>query len=105
MKTEHPPIEVCTLRESASKACSLLKVLTNEDRLIILCHLTEGERSVSEIKDSANILQPILSQQLMVLRQEKIVTTRKKGKYIYYSLASPEIIQIMQSMSKLYCKN
>lgn len=103
MKAELSITEMSTLRESASKACSLLKVLANEDRLLILCNLTQGERNVSEIEELVSICQPTLSQQLTVLRQEGIVNTRRDGKYIYYSLASFEIIQIMQTMSKLYC--
>ena len=103
MKAELSITEMSTLRESASKACSLLKVLANEDRLLILCNLTQGERNVSEIEALVNICQPTLSQQLTVLRQEGMVNTRRDGKYIYYSLASFEIIQIMQTMSKLYC--
>lgn len=103
MKVELSVTEMFTLRESASIACSLLKVLANEDRLLILCHLTQGERNVTEIEELVSISQPTLSQQLTVLRQEGIVNTRREGKYIYYSLASFEIIQIMQTMSKLYC--
>ncbi len=103
MKAELSITEMSTLRESASKACSLLKVLANEDRLLILCHLTQGERNVSQIEELVSIFQPTLSQQLTILRQEGLVNTRREGKYIYYSLASFEIIQIMQTMSKLYC--
>jgi DNA-binding transcriptional ArsR family regulator len=103
MKAELSITEMSTLRESATKACSLLKVLANEDRLLILCHLTQGERNVSQIEELVSIFQPTLSQQLTILRQEGLVNTRREGKYIYYSLASFEIIQIMQTMSKLYC--
>jgi DNA-binding transcriptional ArsR family regulator len=95
--------EVSALRESATKACSLLKALANEDRLLILCQLTQGERNVGEIEELVGIYQPTLSQQLGVLREEGIVNTCRKGKYIYYSLASFEVIQLMQTMSKLYC--
>ena len=103
MTTQLSLTDISTLRESANNACSLLKVLANEDRLLILCQLTQGEKNVGEIEELVNIAQPSLSQQLTVLRQEGIVNTRRKGKYIYYSLASFEIIQIMQTMSKLYC--
>jgi DNA-binding transcriptional ArsR family regulator len=103
MKAELSLTEMSTLRESATNACSLLKVLANEDRLLILCQLTQGERNVGEIESLVSVSQPTLSQQLTVLRDEGIVNTRRKGKYIYYSLANFEIIQIMQTMSKLYC--
>ena len=81
----------------------MLKVLANEDRLLILCQLIQGARNVSELEDLLDIRQPTLSQQLTVLRTEGLVTTERKGKYIYYSLASHEVIQIMQTLSSLYC--
>ena len=81
----------------------MLKVLANEDRLLILCQLIQGARNVGELKELLDIRQPTLSQQLTVLRTEGLVTTERKGKYIYYSLASHEVIQIMQTLSSLYC--
>ena len=81
----------------------MLKVLANEDRLLILCQLIQGARNVGELEELLDIRQPTLSQQLTVLRTEGLVTTERKGKYIYYSLASHEVIQIMQTLSSLYC--
>ncbi len=95
--------QVALLRASASKACALLKVLANEDRLLILCQLTQGERAVGELEAQTGVRQPTLSQQLGVLREEGLVTTRRDGKYIYYCLASTEVIQLMQTLSGLYC--
>lgn len=95
--------DLTTLRESAAKACALLKTLANEDRLLLLCQLTQGERNVGELEELAGIHQPTLSQQLGVLRDEGLVETRREGKYIYYSLASAEVIQLMQTLAELYC--
>ena len=75
----------------------------NEDRLLILCELNQGTRNVGELEELLNIHQPTLSQQLTVLREENLVTTERKGKYIYYSLASPQAIKIMHTLSDLYC--
>lgn len=91
------------LRESATKACALLKALAQEDRLLLLCQLTEGECNVGELEELVGVHQPSLSQHLGVLREEGLVATRREGKYIYYSLASDEVIQIMQTLSGLYC--
>jgi DNA-binding transcriptional ArsR family regulator len=91
------------MRASASQACAMLKVLANEDRLLLLCQLIQGARSVGELKALLGIRQPTLSQQLTVLREEGLVATERKGKYIIYSLASPEVIQIMQTLYSLYC--
>ncbi len=93
---------VDAIRNSASNACSLLKVLANEDRLMLLCQLTQGEKNVGELEQSTNILQPTLSQQLTKLRQEKIVSTRKDGKFIYYNISSNEVIDVMRTLSGLY---
>ncbi|MFL9923903.1 metalloregulator ArsR/SmtB family transcription factor [Herbaspirillum lusitanum] len=91
------------LRDSASKACALLKAMANEDRLLILCQLTQGECNVGDLEEQIGIHQPTLSQQLGVLREEGLVNTRREGKYIYYSLASFEVVQVMQTLSSLYC--
>jgi DNA-binding transcriptional ArsR family regulator len=93
------------LRDSASKACNLLKSMANEDRLLILCQLSQGERNVGEIEAATNIAQPTLSQQLTKLREEGLVSTRRDGKYIYYALASDAAIQIMHTLYSLYCQS
>ena len=90
------------IRDSANQACSILKLLANEDRLMLLCQLTQGERNVGELESATNIQQPTLSQQLTILRNDGIVTIRKDGKFNYYSIASDEVIQVMQTLGQLY---
>lgn len=103
MSTQLTNEEIGLLRDSASKACALLKALANEDRLLLLCQLTQGERNVGELEALSGIKQPTLSQQLGVLRDEGMVNTRRMGKFIYYSLASFEVVSLMQTLSGLYC--
>ncbi|MBC7414396.1 MAG: winged helix-turn-helix transcriptional regulator [Herminiimonas sp.] len=91
------------MRSAASQACGLLKVLANRDRLLLLCQLTQGELCVSELESTLGIQQPTLSQQLGVLRDEALVTTRREGKQIFYSIASTEAMAIMQVLYQLYC--
>lgn|SRR5690349_8941307 len=91
------------LRESAAQCCTLLKAMAHEDRLLLLCQLTEGEQNVGELEASVGLRQPSLSQHLGVLREEGIVAARREGKYIYYSLASHEVVRIMQTLSGLFC--
>jgi DNA-binding transcriptional ArsR family regulator len=91
------------LRDSATNACALLKTMANEDRLLILCQLSQGERNVGEIETKTGIQQPTLSQQLTKLRDEGLVSTRREGKYIYYSIASEAVIQIMHLLYGLFC--
>ena len=95
--------ELAVLRESAAQACTLLKALANEDRLLLLCQLVQNERNVSELESRTGIRQPTLSQQLGVLRDEGLVTTRRDGKYVYYQMASFEVSQVMKTLSSLYC--
>ena len=97
------PSNLQELRASAGKACALLKTMANEDRLMLLCHLIDAELNVGELEQRTGIRQPTLSQQLGVLRDENLVATRRAGKYIYYKLASPSVVLMMQTLYGLYC--
>lgn len=97
------PTSLKELRTSASKACALLKTMANEDRLMLLCHLIDAELNVGQLETMTGIRQPTLSQQLGVLRDERLVSTRREGKYIYYKLASPSVVLMMQTLYGLYC--
>jgi DNA-binding transcriptional ArsR family regulator len=101
----HNIANIAALHDSASDACALLKILANQDRLLILCELSKGTRNVGELEEILNIHQPTLSQQLTVLREENLVSTKRKGKYIYYNLASREAAKIMETLFYLYCEN
>ena len=96
-------LDVNALRQSAGKATSLLKVLSNSDRLLLLCQLTEGELCVSELEAITGIGQPTLSQQLAVLREEGVVSTRREGRQIFYSIDSPSALAVMQVLYQQFC--
>ena len=104
MATAKENIDIEQLRSSAGEACGLLKVLANQDRLLLLCQMTQGEYCVSDLEEMTGIRQPTLSQQLTVLRDEEMVSTRREGKQIYYSIASKEAMAVMQVLYKLYCR-
>jgi DNA-binding transcriptional ArsR family regulator len=91
------------MREAAQSACALMKVLSNPDRLLLLCELAAGEKNVGELEQALGILQPTLSQQLTVLRNEELVSTRREGKNIYYRMASPQAMAVMQVLYAQYC--
>lgn len=91
------------LRQSAGQACRLLKTMANEDRLLLLCHMISEEVNVGELEKLTGIRQPTLSQQLGVLRDEGLVNTRREGKYIYYSLASEAVLQVMHTLYSMFC--
>ncbi|MFG6490371.1 metalloregulator ArsR/SmtB family transcription factor [Roseateles sp. BYS78W] len=91
------------LRLAAGQAVSALKVLANEDRLLLLCQLSQGEMSVGDLEEALGIRQPTLSQQLAVLRAEGVVDTRRDGKRIFYSVADARLLQVLAVLYDLYC--
>jgi ArsR family transcriptional regulator len=97
--------DIARLDANAEQAAQLLKALSNKDRLMILCYLAEGERNVGDLERLLKLRQPTLSQQLSRLRQEGLVTTRRAGKAIYYSLASAEVRAVIGLLYRLYCSD
>lgn len=91
------------MRAAANQACGLMRVLSNPDRLMLLCQLAQGERRVGELEELLDIQQPTLSQQLAVLREEALVETRRDGKQIYYRIASAQAMAVMNLLYQLYC--
>lgn len=91
------------MQAAARRACALLKALGNPDRLLLLCQLTQGEFCVGELESMLGIQQPTLSQQLGVLREEKLVDTRREGKQIYYRLASKEAKTVLDVLYQQFC--
>ncbi len=89
---------------SAMEASNFLKAISHEGRLMILCHLASGERSVTELEELLSARQAAVSQQLSRLRLEGLVTPRREGKTIYYSLADERPRQIMEVVYDLFCR-
>ena len=96
-------LDMQTVRRGATQAVAVLKLLANEDRLLLLCHLSQAEMCVSELEEQLGIRQPTLSQQLGVLRTEGTVSTRRQGKNIYYSVADPALLELLAVLYRLYC--
>lgn len=103
MKSAQPVIDPHALRVAAQQAVGTLKLLANEDRLLLLCQLSQGEMCVGDLEEQLDIRQPTLSQQLGVLRAEAVVNTRRQGKNIYYSVADPDLLKIVALLYRLYC--
>lgn len=89
---------------NAKRASDFLKALAHESRLLILCILSEGEKSVSELEEILNLRQPTVSQQLARLRADGLVSTRRDGKIIYYTLASEEARTVIGAVYEVFCK-
>ena len=92
------------MANSAKRATDFLKALAHESRLVILCILAEGEKSVGELEEILNLRQPTVSQQLARLRADGLVSTRRDGKAIYYSLASEEARTVIGAIYDVFCK-
>ncbi len=97
--------DVAAMHIAAEVASNLMKVMANSDRLLLLCQLSQHEKSVAELENLTGIKQPSLSQQLTVLRQSKLVSTRRDGKNIYYQLASTSAMKVMQVLYQEFCQN
>jgi DNA-binding transcriptional ArsR family regulator len=89
---------------NAKRASSFLKALAHESRLLILCILAEGEKSVSELEDLLSLRQPTVSQQLARLRSDGLVSTRRDGKAIYYKLASDDARVVIGAIYDVFCR-
>ena len=101
--TQHAEYNLDAMRGSAYKASSLLKAMGNADRLMLLCQLSQGELSVGELEAELGILQPTLSQQLSVLREEGLVETRREGKRIFYGVRSRQALAVLKVLHDQYC--
>jgi DNA-binding transcriptional ArsR family regulator len=91
-----------TLASRARDASLFLKAMAHPNRLMILCILCEGERSVSELEQLLALRQPTVSQQLARLREDGLVKTRRQGKIIYYSLAGNDVRIIVESVDRVF---
>lgn len=98
-----PVLDLDWMRSQAAQVVSLLKVIGNPDRLLLLCQMLQGEYAVGELEELLGIQQPTLSQQLGVLRNEGLVATRRDGKYIYYRVSHPHVQVILEVLHQLYC--
>jgi DNA-binding transcriptional ArsR family regulator len=96
-------MDLAKLSESARRASALLKAMSNEHRLMILCQLLHGEKSVGELERLIGLSQSALSQHLARLRRDSLVQTRRQAQTIFYSLHGNEAIAVIDVLHKLYC--
>ncbi len=101
-KTRPDAISVKEMMKDAKRASEILKAMAHEGRLVILCTLFEGDKSVSELESILELRQPAVSQQLARLRGDKIVSTRREGKMIYYSIADEDVRAIIAFLCDLF---
>jgi DNA-binding transcriptional ArsR family regulator len=92
------------LQANALRVAELLKTMANPARLVILCQLADGERSVGELARTVGLSQSAISQHLAVLRKGEAVTSRRDGQTVFYSLASDDVVALMGMLHGLFCK-
>jgi len=97
-------MQVEKLQDSARRASALLKAMANEHRLMILCQLLPGEKSVGELERVIGLSQSALSQHLARLRRDRLVTTRRQAQTIFYSLSGAEARAVIGTLYGLYCE-
>ena len=95
--------DLSLFEDSAGRAASLLRNLANERRLIILCQLVDGEMSVGALQPRVGLSQSALSQHLALLREEGVVATRREGQSIFYRVADPAALRVLQTLAELFC--
>ncbi|MCG8359046.1 MAG: metalloregulator ArsR/SmtB family transcription factor [Kiloniellales bacterium] len=91
------------MEATAEKVSELMKVLSNKNRLMVLCQLVEAESSVGALARAINVREQAMSQQLALLRKDGLVKTRRDGQTIYYSLARGDIRSLMEFLYQTYC--
>jgi DNA-binding transcriptional ArsR family regulator len=96
-------IELTQLRQSAAEVSDFLRALSNENRLLILCALVDGEHSVGELNAQVDLSPSALSQHLSWLREGGLVQTRREAQTIYYRLADPRVAKVLVLLKKLFC--
>lgn len=96
-------MELDHLEKKAGQASALLKAMSNQSRLLILCQLNEGEKSVGELERIVGLSQSALSQHLARLRRDKLVKTRREAQTIYYSLQGEDALTVIKTLYDLYC--
>jgi DNA-binding transcriptional ArsR family regulator len=95
--------ELDQLMRNARRASDFLKALSHENRLLLLCLLAERERTVTELENLLSLRQPMVSQQLARLRLDRLVTTRRDGKAMYYSLANDDVRRVISVIYDIFC--
>ena len=97
------PSDLAALQSNATRACAVLKALSNQVRLMLVCQLSEGEKSVGELQDFVKLSQSAVSQHLALLRQPKLVATRRDGQSVYYRLVSGETAAVIKTLHDQFC--
>jgi ArsR family transcriptional regulator, virulence genes transcriptional regulator len=104
MKTVKTPLPIEVMQRNAREAEGLLKQLANAKRLMVLCHLVSGEKTVGELAEAIGLSQSALSQHLAKLREAGLVDSDKRGLLVYYRVCSMEVQALLSVLHLIYCR-
>jgi len=104
MKSESSSLDMKQMKRNAAQAELLLKQLANAKRLMVLCHLVSGEKTVGELARSVDLSQSALSQHLTKLKEAGLVTSDKRGLMVYYRICSMEAQALLSVLHVIYCR-
>jgi DNA-binding transcriptional ArsR family regulator len=99
-----PPIDTDAMLDNARKASDFLKAISHENRLLILCLLIDGEKTVNELEQILKLRQAAVSQQLARLRADGLVEARRNGKSVHYSLARSDVVEVISALYRTFCR-
>jgi len=95
--------KIAKMNEQCDEVANIMKAIAHPQRLMLMCHLSEGEKNVSELLSLCEISQSQLSQFLNRMHRERLLALRKDGQYSYYSIADERVKKLMMSMQKVFC--
>ena len=104
MKSQAESKNLSELRRRSEGVAALLKQLAHPQRLLILCSMADGEKSVGEIEKACGATQSAVSQFLKVLRLEGLIESRREGKHVYYKIVDKRVFDLIKSLSKIFCR-
>lgn len=105
MKSQATIKSLARLKRKSEDVAALLKLLSHPQRLLILCSLAEGEKSVGEIEEACEASQSAVSQFLKNMRLEGLIDSRRDGKQVYYSIVDPRVFELMKSLYVIFCRS
>ena len=101
---DHIELSIKQIEEKIEKASDFLKIFSNKSRLLVLCNLINGKKTVNDLTLLIDIKQSALSQHLALMRQDKIVSTERSGKFIYYEIMDPSVKKLIEVLYEKFCK-
>lgn len=96
-------ISIVGMKKQCNNVASILKAISHPQRLMLLCHLADGEKTVGELEELCGCSQSAISQFLKTMKHKKMLTSEKRGLFVYYRMHNPKVKKLVFSLSKIFC--